>query len=310
MRESDLNEAERFYIPSLSSRTIVYKGLLLAEQLSGFYHDLDDETMVSALAMVHPRFSTNTFPTWELAQPFRMLCHNGEINTAPRQHGVDARARAAVRRAQSSARTCTTFSRSSRPAAATRPCSTTSSTCSCTRVARLPHVMMMLVPEAWQNDEQMPQHKKDFYEYHSCLVEPWDGPAALCFTDGTRIGAHARSQRPPPGALPRDEGRASSCMSSETGVLDIPAENIERKGRLEPGRMFLVDLEQGRIVEDEEIKDALAARKPYGKWLQRQQDLASPSSTTSPTRRRRVEKLPLARRARSVRLHATKISGS
>jgi glutamate synthase domain-containing protein 2/glutamate synthase domain-containing protein 1/glutamate synthase domain-containing protein 3 len=265
VRDSDLSEADRFYIPSLSSRTIVYKGLLLAEQLSGFYRDLEDESLVSALAMVHQRFSTNTFPTWELAQPFRVLCHNGEINTL-RGNTAWMRAREQVFDGRVFGEDTHHILPIVSPGGSDSAMLDNVADMLVHAGRSLPHVMMMLVPEAWQNDEQMSQHKKDFYEYHSCLMEPWDGPAALCFSDGRSIGAilDRNGLRPARYLITKD---GLIVMSSETGVLDIAPENIEKKGRLEPGRMFLVDLEQGRIVQDEEIKDSLSARKPYGKWL-------------------------------------------
>ncbi len=265
VRESSLAARDKFYVPSLSSRTIVYKGLLLAEQLTAFYRDLDDPSVVSTLAMVHQRFSTNTFPTWELAQPFRIIGHNGEINTV--------RGNAAWMRAREQLFDGQIFGEDVRHVL---PVITPggSDSAMLDNVAELlmhagrslPHVMMMLVPEAWQNDELMPREKRDFYEYHSCLVEPWDGPAALAFTDGTRIGAilDRNGLRPARWTLTRD---GLVVMASETGVLDIAPENIERRGRLEPGRMFLVDTAEGRIVEDEEIKHEIANARPYGKWL-------------------------------------------
>jgi glutamate synthase domain-containing protein 2/glutamate synthase domain-containing protein 1/glutamate synthase domain-containing protein 3 len=265
VRESNIPGKGAFYIPSLSARTIVYKGLLLAEQLTRFYRDLEDPLMVSALAMVHQRFSTNTFPTWELAQPFRTLCHNGEINTV-RGNMLWMSAREQLFGGE-------IFGEDVRHILPTiAPGGSDSATLD--NVAELllhagrelPHVMMMLVPEAWQNDDQMPQHKRDFYEYHSCLMEPWDGPAALAFSDGTRIGGilDRNGLRPARWMVTKDD---LVVLSSETGVLDVPPESIERKGRLEPGRMFLVDTELGRIVEDEEIKDRICTRRPYGKWL-------------------------------------------
>jgi len=285
VRESNMAGRGAFYMPSLSSRTIVYKGLLLAEQLAGFYTELTDPAMVSALAMVHQRFSTNTFPTWELAQPFRMLAHNGEINTV--------RGNAAWMSAREQLFDEEVFGEDVRhilPIIAPGG----SDSAQLDNVAELlvhagrslPHVMMMLVPEAWQNDEQMSQRKRDFYEYHSCLIEPWDGPAALAFTDGKRIGGilDRNGLRPARWTETKD---GLVVLASETGVLDIPPENVLRKGRLEPGRMFLVDTEAGRIVEDEELKDEIARRKPYGRWLRENKILLSEIEVSPPTGTRR-----------------------
>jgi glutamate synthase (ferredoxin) len=266
VRESDLGERGSFYIASLSSRTIVYKGLLLAEQLGAFYTDLNDSSMVSALAMVHQRFSTNTFPTWELAQPFRILAHNGEINTL-RGNTAWMRAREQI------------FDRDDvfgddidhilpiiSPGNSDSGCLDNAAELLLHAGRSVAHVMMMLVPEAWQNDELMPQYKRDFYEYHSCLMEPWDGPAALAFTDGKQIGAILdRNGLRPARWLITNDGLI--VMGSETGVIEVPAEQVKRRGRLEPGRMFLVDLEKGRVVEDEELKLKLSQAKPYGRWL-------------------------------------------
>jgi len=283
VRETTLAGKGSFYIPSLSSRTIIFKGLLLAEQLAEFYVELKDERMVSALAMVHQRFSTNTFPTWELAQPFRTLAHNGEINTV--------RGNAAWMAAREQLFDGEVFGEDVRHILPTiTPGGSDSAmldnvTELLLHAGRsLPHVMMMLVPEAWQNDELMPAHKREFYEYHSCLVEPWDGPAALAFTDGKRIGGmlDRNGLRPARYTITKD---GLVVLASETGVLEFPAENIERKGRLEPGRMFLVDTELGRIVEDEEIKDAVCKARPYGKWLRENKisladiDASPPSAT-------------------------------
>ena len=266
VRDSDLPGRDRFYIPSLSSSTIVYKGLLLADQVTAFYRDLCDEKMVSALAMVHQRFSTNTFPTWELAQPFRLLCHNGEINTV--------RGNTAWMKAREQLFDGQIFGESVHHVLPTiTPGGSDSATLD--NVAELllhagrplPHVMMMLVPEAWQNDEHMPRVKRDFYEYHSCLTEPWDGPAALTFTDGRQIGAilDRNGLRPARWTITKD---GLVVLASETGVLAVSPDNVERTGRLEPGRMFLVDTEEGRIVEDEELKARIAGARPYGRWLE------------------------------------------
>jgi glutamate synthase (NADPH/NADH) large chain len=285
VRESNMPGRGSFFIPSLSAKTIVYKGLLLAEQLAGFYTELTDPAMVSALAMVHQRFSTNTFPTWELAQPFRMLAHNGEINTV--------RGNAAWMSAREQLFDEEVFGEDVRqilPIIAPGG----SDSAQLDNVAELlvhagrslPHVMMMLVPEAWQNDDQMSQRKRDFYEYHSCLIEPWDGPAALAFTDGKRIGGilDRNGLRPARWTITKD---GLVVLASETGVLDIPPENVERKGRLEPGRMFLVDTEAGRIVEDEELKDEIARRKPYGRWLRENKIALSEIDASPPTATRR-----------------------
>jgi glutamate synthase (NADPH/NADH) large chain len=287
VRESNMAGKGAFYIPSLSSRTIVYKGMLLAEQLATFYTELVDPAMVSALAMVHQRFSTNTFPTWELAQPFRNLAHNGEINTV--------RGNAAWMSAREQLFDEEVFGEDVRqilPIIAPGG----SDSAQLDNVVELllhggrslPHVMMMLVPEAWQNDTNMSQRKRDFYEYHSCLVEPWDGPAALTFTDGKRIGGilDRNGLRPARYTVTKD---GLVVLASETGVLDIPPENVERKGRLEPGRMFLVDTEAGRIVEDEELKDEVAHRKPYGRWLRENKIALHEIEMSPPTATRREQ---------------------
>jgi glutamate synthase domain-containing protein 1 len=304
VRESNMRGRDAFYVPSLSSRTIVYKGLLLAEQLAGFYTELLDPAMVSALAMVHQRFSTNTFPTWELAQPFRTLAHNGEINTV--------RGNAAWMSAREQLFDEEVFGEDVRhilPIVA--PGGSDSATLD--NVAELllhagrslPHVMMMLVPEAWQNDPQMSQKKREFYEYHSCLIEPWDGPAALAFTDGKLIGGilDRNGLRPARWTVTKD---GLVVLASETGVLDFPPENVERKGRLEPGRMFLVDTEAGRIVEDEELKEEISRRKPYGRWL-RENKIALSSIDESPPTATRRELASLVQRQKVFKRSITKI---
>ena len=294
VRESSITGKGMFYIPSLSSSTIVYKGLLLTEQLTRFYTELEDESMVSALAMVHQRFSTNTFPTWELAQPFRMLAHNGEINTV--------RGNSAWMAAREQLFDDTDVFGEDIHHILPTIAPGGSDSAQLDNVAELllhagrslPHVMMMLVPEAWQNDPLMPAHKRDFYEYHSCLVEPWDGPAALVFTDGKRIGGilDRNGLRPARWTETRD---GLVVLASETGVLEFSPDNVVRRGRLEPGRMFLVDTEQGRIVEDEEIKDQICKRKPYGKWV-RENKIALDAIEASPPSATRREKTTLLER--------------
>ncbi len=265
VRESELRDKGSFYIPSLSASTIVYKGLLLAQQLTRFYPDLEDPEFISALAMVHQRFSTNTFPTWELAQPFRVLCHNGEINTVRGNH--------AWMTAREQLFDGTVFGEEFKYILPTISAGMSDSA-TLDNVAELlvqagrslPHVMMMLVPEAWQNDEQMPAHKREFYEYHACLMEPWDGPAALAFTNGKQIGGILDRNGLRPARFTVTKG-GLVVLGSETGVLEVPPEEVERNGRLEPGKMFLIDTEQGRIIEDEEIKEQICKQRPYAKWL-------------------------------------------
>jgi glutamate synthase (ferredoxin) len=265
IRDSHLTQRKYCYVPSLSSRTIVYKGLLLADQVEQYYADLADPRFESALALVHQRYSTNTFPTWDLAHPFRFLAHNGEINTlkgnvnwmharesmlASDQFGDDLKKICPV--CVPGASDSATFDAALELLVMTgRP---------------LPQAMSMLIPEPWQNHETMPDDLKAYYEYQSCLIEPWDGPASMAFTDGTVIGA----------CLDRNGLRPSRywvtksglvIMASETGVLDIPAEDVEMKGRLRPGRMFLIDTQQGRIIADSELKQSFSNRHPYRKWL-------------------------------------------
>jgi glutamate synthase (NADPH/NADH) large chain len=281
VRESNIAGRGSFYIPSLSARTIVYKGLLLAEQLAAFYKELEDPDMVSALAMVHQRFSTNTFPTWELAQPFRTLAHNGEINTV-RGNAAWMSAREQLFKGEVFGEDLDHIRPTITPGGSDSAMLDNTAELLLQAGRALPHVMMMLVPEAWQNDELMPEHKKAFYEYHSCLIEPWDGPAALTFTDGTRIGGilDRNGLRPARWTVTKD---GLVVLASETGVLDIAPERIERKGRLEPGRMFLVDTEQGRLVEDEEIKEQICRRRPYGKWIRENKISLSDIEASPPT---------------------------
>jgi len=265
VRESHLLERGRFYIPSLSAHTIVYKGLLLPGQLKRFYKDLDDPEFVSALAMVHQRFSTNTFPTWELAQPFRVLCHNGEINTV-RGNQLWMAAREQLFDGQIFGEDLRKILPTIAPGMSDSARLDMVAELLVMAGRSLPHVMMMLVPEAWQNDPLMPAHKREFYEYHACLMEPWDGPAALAFTNGRQIGGllDRNGLRPARYTITKD---GMVVLGSEIGVLPIDPANVERHGRLEPGKMFLIDLEEGRLIEDDEIKEIVCRQKPYGKWV-------------------------------------------
>jgi glutamate synthase (NADPH) large chain len=265
--EPEIRDSEYFYIPSLSSRTIVYKGLLLAPQITKFYSDLSDPDAMSALALVHQRFSTNTFPTWPLAHPFRFICHNGEINTL--------RGNVNWMYARQSVLSSPDFDVKKLFPVISPDGSDSSSLDNAVQLLRmagreLPHVMAMLIPEAWDADSTMALDKKAFYEYHASLMEPWDGPAAVAFTDGKVIGAtlDRNGLRPARYLVTHDD---ILIMASETGVLPVKPENVKYKGRLQPGRMLLVDLEQKRIVPDDEIKHELASRRPYGDWIKQNQ---------------------------------------
>ena len=253
------------YFPSLSCRTMVYKGMVTTLQLEPFYPDLSDERFTSKLALVHSRYSTNTFPSWPLAQPFRMVAHNGEINTV---QGNRNWMRARQSQLQSDLLgDIDTILPINTPGA--------SDSASFDEVVELlnlagrslPHAMMMMVPEAYENQADIDPARRDFYEYHSMLMEPWDGPAALVFTDGSLVGATLDRNGLRPGRyLITDDGLV--VLASEIGVLDIDPSRVVRKGRLQPGKMFLVDTTEGRLIEDEEIKSSLAASKPWGNWLE------------------------------------------
>jgi glutamate synthase domain-containing protein 2/glutamate synthase domain-containing protein 1/glutamate synthase domain-containing protein 3 len=267
--DSDIKDKDFFYVPSLSARTIVYKGLLLAPQIQEFYSELADPELVSALCLVHQRFSTNTFPTWQLAHPFRFLCHNGEINTI--QGNVNwMTARERVLDSDlfgPDLKKCFPIevpggSDSAKLDNAVEILSLGGRT--------LPHVMSMLIPEAWDHDPTMHPDKRAYYEYHASLMEPWDGPAAIAFTDGTMIGATLdRNGLRPARYLVTHDGLL--ILSSETGVLPVEPENVKFKGRLQPGKMLLCDLSEKRIIPDEEIKERLYTRQPYAQWLAEQQ---------------------------------------
>ena len=272
----------KFYFSSLSYKTIAYKGMLTSGQLRPYFPDLENEEVVSALAVIHSRFSTNTFPSWSLAQPFRFIAHNGEINTV--QGNINwLKSKEAFFSSQH-------FSREELDMILPicNPVQSDSSNLDNTvevlmHAGRsLPHVMMMLIPEAWDGNEHMSQAKKDFYEYHANLMEPWDGPASITFTDGKIVGATLdRNGLRPSRFLVTDDDRV--IMASEAGVLDIDPAKVISKGRLQPGKMFVVDLEQGRIISDDELKSDICTRQPYGKWLKdnkvRLQDLPEPGGS-------------------------------
>ncbi len=265
IRRLNLEDGEQFYLPSLSSRTIVYKGMLLAEEVGTYYQDLQDPDMVSALALVHQRFSTNTFPAWDLAHPFRMIAHNGEINTMRGNVNWMAARHEAMKSAvlgEDLEKLWPLISEGQSDSA----CFDNALELLVAGGYSLPHAMMMLIPEAWSSNALMDEDRRAFYEYHAALMEPWDGPAAVAFTDGRMIGATLdRNGLRPARYLITDDDYV--MMASEMGVLTFPEEKIVKKWRLQPGKMFLIDLEQGRIIDDEEVKRELAQAKPYREWI-------------------------------------------
>jgi glutamate synthase (NADPH/NADH) large chain len=261
-----LSGAPGFYISSLSARTIVYKGMLLADQVGKYYPDLQDTSVVSALALVHQRFSTNTFPTWNLAHPFRMIAHNGEINTV--RGNVNWMA---ARHAAMSSKLLGEDLEKLWPlivgGQSDSACFDNALELLVAGGYSLPHAMMLLIPEAWAGNPLMDEERRAFYEYHAALMEPWDGPAAVAFTDGRMIGATLdRNGLRPARYLITDDDVV--LLASEMGVLNIPQHKVVKKWRLQPGKMFLIDMEAGRIIDDAELKNQLATAKPYRKWIE------------------------------------------
>ena len=265
IQNSKTSERNYFYVPSFSTTTIIYKGLLIPEDIGRYYADLSAPDFVTRLALVHQRFSTNTFPSWDLAQPFRYMCHNGEINTL-RGNVSRMRAREELIKSDLFGADISKIFPTVRAGK--------SDSASMDMVVELllmtgrslPEVMMMMVPEAWEKHQTMSEDKKAFYEYNSCIMEPWDGPASIPFTDGNFIGAllDRNGLRPSRYTVTKD---GYVIMSSEIGVLKVAPENVVKHGRLEPGKMFLVDMNKGRIIEDEEIKEAIVSKHPYKKWV-------------------------------------------
>ena len=269
VRNANVENADAFYLSSFSSYTLLYKGMLLADQVGVYFPDLLDTRMVSALALVHQRFSTNTFPTWDLSQPFRMIAHNGEINTVR----GNVNWMAARRHSMSSEFLKEDLEKIWPLIAADQSDTACFDNALELLVAggySLAHAMMLLIPEAWAGNPLMDKKRRAFYEYHAAVMEPWDGPAAIAFTDGRQIGAtlDRNGLRPARYLITNDD---LVVMASEMGVLDIPQEKIIKKWRLQPGKMFLIDLEEGRIIDDEEIKSKLADRAPYRRWLDESQ---------------------------------------
>jgi glutamate synthase domain-containing protein 2/glutamate synthase domain-containing protein 1/glutamate synthase domain-containing protein 3 len=294
-RISDLTATEPgLYVTSSSSRTINYKGMLISHQLGQFYKDLRDERCKSALALVHSRFSTNTFPSWELAHPYRVICHNGEINTV--MGNVNwMRARESELRSELFGEDLEKI----------LPVVTAGNSDSATfdnvlellmlAGRSLPHAAMMMIPEAFRDRDDLPDYLKGFYAFHACLMEPWDGPASVAFTDGRVVGATLDRNGLRPGRwVETTDGHV--VLGSESGLLDVPPEQILRLGRLQPGKLFLVDLERGRIVDDDEVKREVATSKPYGEWYARN---AVPFGDLPPSEQVTLSNQPLHLRQRA-----------
>ncbi|GAL70594.1 glutamate synthase [NADPH] large chain [Jejuia pallidilutea] len=265
IRKSKISESSYFYVPSLSTTTLIYKGIIMPEDIGPYYTDLQQEDLVTRLALVHQRFSTNTMPTWELAQPFRFMCQNGEINTL-RGNVSRMRVREEIMRSDVFGPQIEKLFPIILPGK--------SDSASMDMVVELlthtdrslPEIMMMMIPEAWEKHATMSQDKKSFYEYNACIMEPWDGPASVPFTDGDYIGALLdRNGLRPSRYTVTKSGKL--IMASEVGVVDIAPEDIQSHGRLEPGKMFLVDMNEGRIIDDEEIKTKIVNQRPYKQWL-------------------------------------------
>jgi glutamate synthase (NADPH) large chain len=295
IREAGIEDAEMFYIPSLSCRTIVYKGLLLAPQIANFYRELADPDVVSALCLVHQRFSTNTFPSWQRAHPYRYIAHNGEINTL-RGNVNWMHARQSLLKSNLFGEDVKKLFPIIAPDGSDSANFDNAVELLLQSGRSLPHVMAMMIPEAWAGNPHMKPEKRAFYEYHACLMEPWDGPAAIAFTDGRVIGATLDRNGLRPGRyVVTNDGLV--VMASEAGVLDIAPERVKRKGRLQPGKMFLVDTVEGRIVSDKEIKQKLAARQPYAQWVKENQ--ITIDQLPDPTRMHHPDSETLLRRQRA-----------
>ncbi|MCX7663201.1 MAG: glutamate synthase subunit alpha, partial [Tepidimonas fonticaldi] len=261
-----LTHSKEYYVPSMSSRTVVYKGLLLANQVGEYYLDLQDPRCVSALGLVHQRFSTNTFPEWPLAHPYRYVAHNGEINTVKGNYNW-MRAREGV---MASPVLGADLKKLYPISFAGQSDTATFDNClELLTMAGYPlaQAVMMMIPEPWEQHTLMDERRRAFYEYHAAMLEPWDGPASIVFTDGRQIGAtlDRNGLRPSRYCVTDDD---FVIMASESGVLPVPESKIVRKWRLQPGKMFLIDLEQGRLIDDEEVKATLANAKPYKQWIE------------------------------------------
>jgi len=293
--ESEIEDKGDFYIPSFSCRTIIYKGLMLAPQIEKFYLELANPLAKSALCLVHQRFSTNTFPSWKLAHPYRYICHNGEINTI-RGNVSWMNARQSVLKSPLFGDQIDKVYPVITPGGSDSASLDNAVEFLFQSGRSLPHVMAMLIPEAWSGNPDMDADKRAFYEYHASLMEPWDGPAAVAFTDGRVIGAtlDRNGLRPGRYIVTKDD---LVVLASEAGVIEVPAEDVRKKGRLQPGRMFLVDTVEHRIISDAEIKKTLAGRQPYAEWLKEQQ--ISLDDLPEPWRIKASEPKTLLRRQRA-----------
>ncbi len=265
IRASTMEGASSWYVSSLSHKTLVYKGMLLTAQLEQYFPDLSDPNMETAIALVHSRFSTNTFPSWDRAHPYRYIAHNGEINTV-RGNANWMHAREALFQSEAFGDDIGKILPIINPNGSDSAMFDNTLELLVLAGRSLPHAMMMMIPEPWSNHQTMDDAKRAFYQYHSSLMEPWDGPAAICFTDGKQMGAllDRNGLRPSRYYVTKDY---RVIMASEAGVLEVDPADVVQKGRLQPGKMFLVDTEQGRIVPDEEIKKAIATERPYREWL-------------------------------------------
>ncbi len=291
----DLSQKHFFYVCSLSSKVMIYKGQLKAEQLDEFFPDLQDEDFVSAVALVHSRYSTNTFPTWALAHPFRMIAHNGEINTLRGNLNWFN-----VREKQFESELFGDDLKKIFPVIAPSKSDSAAFDNAFEMLVysgrSIPHALMMMIPEAYSGDPNMDEYKKAFYEYHACLMEPWDGPAAISFTDGRYIGSvlDRNGLRPSRYWITDDD---KIVMASETGALSIDESKVVKKGRLQPGRIFLVDTKQGRIIDDNEIKKEISNSKPYKEWLE--ENMLSISQIDEDTSEDRKESIPLLQKQKA-----------
>ncbi|MFA5260238.1 MAG: glutamate synthase central domain-containing protein, partial [Candidatus Omnitrophota bacterium] len=264
IRTSPLEQKKSFYITNISCRTFIYKGLLMPQQLANFFLDLKDDSVKSALCLAHSRYSTNTFPAWDLAQPFRFLAHNGEINTL-RGNINGVRARERLLASELFGTDIEKLKPVILPGGSDSAAIDNLFELLVLSGRSLEHAMMMLIPAAWEHDRLMTKELMDFYKYHACFMEPWDGPAAIAFTDGRNVGAvlDRNGLRPARYIITRND---FVVMASEVGVLDIDPADIKVSGRLEPGKIFFIDTESGRIIEDAQIKERVSQRSPYGKW--------------------------------------------